>query len=94
MSQIHILANRQPLRILIRQNRPPRSLGFADDISRPRLVKKTVMDARRVPRVDALRAAERCVAHERVPAAVVVACIVMRAEVIFLFTLCQSTHRT
>lgn len=84
MPQIHILSNDQPLGILIRENRAPRSLRLSHNVGRAWVVEKAVVDAARVPGVDALGPAERGVADERVPAAVVVACIVVGAEMVFL----------
>jgi hypothetical protein len=84
MPQIHVFANDQPLGVLIRKNRAARSLRFTNNIGCARIVKKAVVDAARVPGVDTLGPTERSIANERVPAAVVVAGVVVRAEVVFL----------
>ena len=72
MAQVHILANGQTLRVLIAQDDGARGLGLAHDIRRARIVQEAKVDAARVPRADTVRAAQRGVAHERMPAAVVV----------------------
>lgn len=59
-------------------------LGLADEVHGARVVEEEVMHQARPPGRDAVRAAETHVAHERVPAAVEVACVVIGAETIFL----------
>lgn len=84
MPQVHILPNRQALRILITQNCPPRRLGLADDIPAPHVVEEAVVDAGGVPGVDALGAAEGVVADEGVATAVVGRGVVVGAVVVLL----------
>lgn len=85
MSQIHILPNRQTLSILVAQDDSSRSLGFAHDVTCPRVVQEAVVDAAGIPRVDAVCSAEGVVADEGVAAAVVGVGVVVGAVVIFLF---------
>ena len=83
MPQIHKLSNRQPLTLLIAQNDTSRSFGFANYIGSARVVEETIMDARGIPRVYPLGAAERCIADEGMAATIVVASVKVCAVVIF-----------
>lgn len=81
--QIHKLSNRQPLTLLIAQDDTSRSFGLANYICSARVVEETIMDARGIPRVHPLGAAERCIADERMAATIVVASVKVSAVVIF-----------
>ena len=63
MAQIHILANRQTLAILIAEDRAASGFGLADDVGGARVVEEAVVDAAAVPGVDALGASEGGVAY-------------------------------
>lgn len=82
--EVDVLADRQPDRVLVRQDRAARRPRLAHHARRPHLVQEAVVDAARIPRVDAVRAPERRVADERVPPAVVVVRSVVRAVVVLL----------
>lgn len=84
VAQIHILANRQPHRVLVRQDGAARGLWLADHVRRSHVVEEAVVDTAGVPRVDAVGAAERGVTDERVAAAVVVFGFVVCAVVVLL----------
>ena len=58
--------------------------GLADDFFCSRLVEEEEVDNRGPPGGHTVRAAEACVADERVSAAVVVACVAVDAEVVLL----------
>lgn len=84
MSQIHVLSNNQSLRILITQNRASCGLGLTYNIAAAHVVEETVVNARRVPSIDALCTAERVISDERVAATVIGRGIVVSAIVVFL----------
>lgn len=84
MAKVDVLADGEALRVLVRQDDGPAGLWLADDVGCARVVQEAVVDAARVPGVDAPRAAEGLVAYQGVPAAVVVACVVVCAEVVLL----------
>ena len=84
MTQIDITPDHEALSILVRQDGRPRGTGLAHHVSGARVVEEAVVDAARVPRVDALRAAKRRVADKRMAATVVVAGVEVSAAMIFL----------
>jgi len=84
VAKVDVLADGQALRVLVRQDGGPAGLWLSNDVGRPGVVQEAVVDAARVPRVDAACAAERGVAYQGVPASVVVACVVVCAEVVLL----------
>lgn len=84
MSQIHVLPNRQALRILVTENSPTGCLGLTDNVATAHIVKKAVVDAGGVPCVDALGAAEGVVANKGVATAVVGRGVVVSTVVVFL----------
>lgn len=84
MPQIHVFPNRQALRVLVTQDCPTSCLGLADNVATAHIVKEAVVDARGVPCVDALGAAEGVVADKRVATAVVGCGVVVSAVVVFL----------
>lgn len=84
MAQVYIFANGEALGVLVGQDDGARGFGLADDVGGSRVVQEAVVDAARIPCVDALRAAERCVADQRMAPSIVVAGIVMRSVVVFL----------
>jgi hypothetical protein len=84
VAQIHILANRQAHGVLVRQDSAASSFRLANDVCCAHVVEEAVVDTAGVPCVDAVRAADRGVADERVAAAVVVFGFVVRAVVVLL----------
>lgn len=84
MAEVDVLANSQALGVLVAQDGGPAGLWLAHDVCGARVVQEAVVDAARVPRVDAAGTAERGVAYQGVAAAVVVACVVVGAEVVLL----------
>jgi len=83
MSQIHKLANRQPLTLLVTEDNAAGSFRLTNDIFSAWVVEETVVDAGGVPCVDAFCAAEGGVADEGVAAAVVGARGEVSAVVVF-----------
>ena len=83
MTQIHKLANRQPLTLLVAQNNAAGSFRLTHHIFSAWVVEEAVVDAGGVPCVDAFGAAEGGVADEGVAAAVVVAGRKVGAVVVF-----------
>jgi hypothetical protein len=73
------------LTLLIAQNDTSRSFGFANYIGSARVVEETIMDARGIPRVYPLGAAERCIADEGMAATIVVASVKVVALLYLLF---------
>ena len=84
MAQVDVFPDDKTLSVLIRQDRPASGTRLSDNVGGPGIVEEAVVDAARVPRVDALRAAERGIAHEGVAASIVVAGVVMGTVVVFL----------
>ncbi len=84
VTEVDVRADCQALRVLVRQDGGARRARLAHHVGRARVVEEAVVDAARVPRVDALRPAERRVAHQRVPPAVVVARLEVCAAVVLL----------
>lgn len=84
VAEIDVLANGEALGVLVGQDDGPAGLGLAHDVGRARVVEEAVVDAARVPGVDAPRAAEGGVANQGVPAAVEVSRVVVCAEVVLL----------
>jgi hypothetical protein len=84
VAQVDVALDREAVRVFVGEHGGPRRLGLADDALRARLVEEDVVDAAGPPGVDALGAAHAGFADERVPAAVVVAGVIVRAVVILL----------
>lgn len=84
MSQVHVLADGQSHRVLVRENGTASRFRLADHVCRAHVVEEAIVDTARIPCVDAMRAAERGVADERVAAAVVVFGLVVSAVVVLL----------
>jgi len=84
VSQVHVLANDQALRILVCENGATGSLGLTHDIAGAGVVEEAVVNAAGVPGVDTFRATERGFTDERVPTTVIVACVIMGAKVVLL----------
>lgn len=84
MPEVHVLPDNQPLRVLVRQNRRAGSTRLANDVGRARVVEEAVVDAARVPGVDAARPTERRVTNQRVAAAVPVSRVGVEAVMVLL----------
>jgi hypothetical protein len=84
VAKIHILANRETLGVFIGEDDFAGCFGLADGICGAWIVEEDVVDAARVPGVDAFGATEGGVTDEGVAAAVVVAGVVVGAVVVFL----------
>ena len=84
VSQVHVLADSQSHRVLVREDGAARRFRLADDVRRAHVVEEAIVDTAGVPCVDAVGAAERGVADERVATAVVVFGFVVGAVVVLL----------
>lgn len=84
MREVDVLADRQALGILIRENRCASRLGFAHYVDGAHIIQEAVVNAARVPCVDAHGPTERCIADQRVTTAVIVARVVVGAIVVLL----------
>lgn len=63
VAKVDVLADGEALGVLVRQDGGPAGFRLANDVGRPRVVQEAVVDAARVPRVDAACSAERGVAY-------------------------------
>lgn len=84
MTEIDVLADGESLGILVGQDRRTCGLRLAYHVGCSRVIQEAVVDAARVPCVDTVSTSEGSIAYQRVPAAIVVACIVVGAVVILL----------
>lgn len=85
VAEVDVLADGEALGVLVRQDGGPAGFWLAHHVGRPRVVQEAVVDAARIPGVDAARPAERGVAYQGVAASVVMACVVVSAEVVLLW---------
>lgn len=84
MREVNVFHDAEAAHQIIAQHRAVGHLRLADDILRPRLVKKKVVNDAGPPSRHSMFATETGVAHEGVSAAVKVTCIGVDAEVILL----------
>lgn len=64
MAQIHVFANSEADGVLVRQDGTTGRFGLADNIGGAHVVEEAIVDTARIPCIDAVGAAERCVADK------------------------------